>query len=151
MRDDDWKQEATLFIQVKDPLRLDHIRQQLQPFTANNNSVREDFQVREFVLDPLTTMAHRDRAEQVRSWTWDAPPISAIIGSMVMGILILLIACFNLTNTAIAISSRRLKEIGIRKVMGSMRKQLVAQFIGETTFICFLALLLGLGSLCGST
>src|SRR6187455_3394172 len=61
-----------------------------------------------------------------------------------MSILILLIACFNLTNTAIAISSKRLKEIGIRKVMGSRRKQLIIQFIGETTFICFLALLVGL-------
>jgi hypothetical protein len=55
-----------------------------------------------------------------------------------------LIACFNLTNTAIAISSRRLKEIGIRKVMGGLRKQLIIQFIGETTLVCFLALLVGL-------
>ena len=61
-----------------------------------------------------------------------------------MSVLILLIACFNLTNTAIAISSRRLKEIGIRKVMGSLRIQLIFQFIGETLFICFLALLVGL-------
>jgi ABC-type antimicrobial peptide transport system permease subunit len=57
----------------------------------------------------------------------------------------LLIACFNLTNTTIAISARRLKEIGIRKVMGSARIQLVIQFIGETTFICLLALIAGLG------
>src|SRR5690606_15915585 len=44
----------------------------------------------------------------------------------------------------IAISSRRLKEIGIRKVMGSVRIQLVIQFIGETLVICFVALLVGL-------
>ncbi len=143
--EDDWRKVATLFVEIDDPSRLASIHGQLQPYRENNNKVREDFQVKEIVLDPLTTMAHTDRADQIQSWTWDAPPISAIVGSMIMGILILLIACFNLTNTAIAISSRRLKEIGIRKVMGSVRIQLIAQFIGETMFICFLALLVGLG------
>jgi putative ABC transport system permease protein len=145
IRGDDWKKESTLFVQVNDPGRVQNVQKELQPYIANNNKVREDFQIKAFVLDPLPTMAHRDRAEQVRAYTWDAPPISAIIGSMVMGVLILLIACFNLTNTAIAISSRRLKEIGIRKVMGSIRTQLIVQFIGETMFICFLSLILGLG------
>lgn len=143
--DDNWRRECTLFIQIKDPGRVSSVHKQLQPYIANNNQVREDFKVREFTLDPFTTMAHRDRAENVQTLTSAAPPLTAIIGSMIMGVLILLIACFNLTNTAIAISSKRLKEIGIRKVMGSMQTQLVFQFIGETTFICFLALLVGLG------
>ncbi len=142
---DDWKNEATLFVQIKDATRVDVVRKELQNFKKNNNSVREDFQIAEFALDPLTTMGHVDRAEEVRAWTRNAPPASAIVGSGMMGILILLIACFNLTNTAIATSSRRLKEIGIRKVMGSMRKQLILQFLGETMFICFLALLVGIG------
>jgi len=145
IRFDDWKEECTLFVQINDAQRVSSVYKQLQPYKENNNKVRDDFQVKEFVLDPLTTMAHRDRAEEVRAWTRVAPPKSAIIGSLMMGFLILLIACFNLTNTSIAISSRRLKEIGIRKVMGSMRTQLIIQFIGETTFICFLALLFGVG------
>lgn len=145
VREDDWRGESTLFVQINDDGRVGSVHQQLQVYTKNNNKVREDFQVREFALDPLTTMAHHDRADDVRVWTWAAPPISAITGSLMMALLLLLIACFNLTNTAIAISSRRLKEIGIRKVMGSMRIQLIVQFIGETTFICFLALLVALG------
>jgi len=40
----------------------------------------------------------------------------------IMAVMLLLLACFNFTNTSIAISSKRLKEIGIRKVMGGMRK-----------------------------
>jgi hypothetical protein len=142
--DSNWKQEATLFIQVNDASRVAVVHQQLQGYTENNNKVREDFIIKELALDHFPSMAHRDRESRVQSWTWQAPPISAIIGSAVMGILILLIACFNLTNTAIAISSRRLKEIGIRKVMGGLRKQLIVQFIGETTLICFFALLVGL-------
>ncbi len=142
--DDNWKQESTLFVQISDPGRLSTVHKQLQPYAANNNKVREDFIIKELALDYFPTMAHADRAGDVRTWTWDAPPIAAIVGSAVMGILILMIACFNLTNTAIAISSRRLKEIGIRKVMGGLRKQLIVQFIGETTLICFFALLVGL-------
>ncbi|HEX6225869.1 MAG TPA: ABC transporter permease, partial [Chryseolinea sp.] len=144
LTDENWTQESTLFLQVNDGGRLSSVHKQLQPYIENNNKVREDFIIKELALDHFPTMAVRDREEFVRSWTWDAPPPAAIIGSAVMGILILLIACFNLTNTAIAISSRRLKEIGIRKVMGGLRKQLIVQFIGETTLICFFALLLGL-------
>jgi putative ABC transport system permease protein len=140
----DWREGGTLFVQINDPSRASSAHAQLQPFIENNNKVRDDFQVKEFTLDPFTTLAHRDRDESTQAATWPAPPIAAIIGSMIMSILILLIACFNLTNTAIAISSRRLKEIGIRKVMGSMRIQLIFQFIGETTVICFLALIVGL-------
>ena len=144
-REDDWKKESTLFLQIEDGSRTKIVHQQLQGYVQNNNKVREDFQVKEFVLDPFTTMASRDRADNVHARTWAAPPLAAIIGSMIMSILILLIACFNLTNTAIAISTRRLKEIGIRKVMGSMRIQLIIQFIGETTCICFLGILVGVG------
>ena len=104
VREDDWRGENTLFVQISDPQRVKNVHQQLQPYLENNNKVREDFQLKEFVLDPLTTMAHKDREEQIWGSTWNAPPISAIIGSMVMGVLILLIACFNLTNTSIAIS-----------------------------------------------
>jgi putative ABC transport system permease protein len=101
--------------------------------------------VTEFVLDPLGTMAYNDRAKSVLAVTWGAPPLAAIIGSAIMSAFILLLACFNLTNTAIAISSRRLKEIGLRKIMGGLRLQLILQFIGETTCICFLAMLVALG------
>lgn len=143
-RDDNWKREATLFLQIDEASRVSNVRQQLQPYIENNNKVREDFIIKELALDGLPGMAHNDQAGDVRSWTWDAPPGAAIVGTAIMGILILLIACFNLTNTAIAISSRRLKEIGIRKVMGGVRKQLIVQFIGETMMICFFALLVGL-------
>jgi putative ABC transport system permease protein len=144
LKGENWKKEVTLFLQIDNPDRVAGIHKRLQPYVENNNRVREDFIIKEFALDQFKTMAFADRAAEVPNWTWEAPPLSAIIGSSVMGILILLISCFNLTNTAMAISARRLKEIGIRKVMGSMRKQLIVQFLGETMLICFVALLCGL-------
>ncbi|NJM24738.1 MAG: FtsX-like permease family protein [Bacteroidia bacterium] len=90
-------------------------------------------------------MAVRDSYNETPgTWTKEGSPKAAIIGVSVMAIFILLIACFNLTNSSIAISSRRLKEIGLRKVLGSLRKQLIVQFIGETAVICLFSLLLGM-------
>jgi len=57
---------------------------------------------------------------------------------------VLLIACVNFMNLSTARSQRRAKEVGVRKVMGAMRGQLVAQFLGESLFISFVALLLAL-------
>ncbi len=139
-----WQYRNTLFIQVKDPSRLATIEAQLKPYTENNNKIREDFLIRAFTLMSFKGMAVDDvYNERPGTWTREGSPVAAVIGLGVMALFILLIACFNLTNTAVAISSRRLKEIGIRKVMGSSRKHLVIQFIGETTVTCFLALVLG--------
>jgi putative ABC transport system permease protein len=59
-----------------------------------------------------------------------------------IALLILIIACVNYTNLAIAQSVNRSSEIGVRKVMGAMRRQLFTQFIGESMLVTFIALLL---------
>jgi putative ABC transport system permease protein len=56
-----------------------------------------------------------------------------------IAIFILLIACINFVNLTIAQSLKRSKEIGIRKVVGGMRKQLIRQFLGESLVVCILA------------
>lgn len=144
-REDDWKLECTLFVKVNDGNRVSQVQRQLQRYVEANNKVRDDFQMKEFALDGFSSMAHTDRANRVKTWTSYAPSIAAVVGPIVMGALILLLACFNLTNATIAISSKRLKEIGLRKVMGSLRSQLIVQFFSETAFICLVALMVGLG------
>lgn len=144
LKEGNWGQHLSLFVGINDPSRVEAVAKQLQGYTENNNRVREDFRVREFVLDPLVGMAHRDQANDTWSMTHSSPDPAAVVSPIIMSVLVLLIACFNMTNTAIAISARRLKEIGIRKVMGSLRAQLIVQFIGETIFICSIALVLGL-------
>ena len=58
--------------------------------------------------------------------------------------LIIIIACINFINLATAQAIRRAKEVGVRKVLGSTRSQLIAQFLGETTLMVLTALVLGL-------
>ena len=62
----------------------------------------------------------------------------------VVAIVILLIACINFMNLATARSLRRAREIGVRKVVGAGKRQLIAQFIGESMFVSFLAILISL-------
>ncbi len=56
----------------------------------------------------------------------------------------LLIACINFMNLSTAAAARRAKEVGIRKVLGSARKQLVVQFLAESVILTFCALALAL-------
>jgi len=60
----------------------------------------------------------------------------------VVSIFILIIACINFMNLATARSTKRAKEVGVKKVVGSSRKQLVLQFVGESTIMALISAVL---------
>jgi putative ABC transport system permease protein len=62
-----------------------------------------------------------------------------------IGLLVLLLACINFMNLSTARSEKRAKEVGIRKVVGSLRSQLIGQFFSESLLVTFLALGIALG------
>ncbi|MDW7690465.1 ABC transporter permease [Flammeovirgaceae bacterium SG7u.111] len=61
-----------------------------------------------------------------------------------IALFILLIACINFMNLSTARSAKRAKEVGIRKVLGSYRIQLVGQFLAESTLLSFLSFLIAM-------
>jgi len=61
-----------------------------------------------------------------------------------IAVLILLIACINFMNLATARSEKRAREVGIRKSVGSGRTELIAQFLGESIFITFIAYIIAI-------
>jgi len=62
-----------------------------------------------------------------------------------LALLILLLGCINFTNLSTASSSQRGREIGIRKVLGSVRRQLVGQFLSESLLLTALSIVIALG------
>jgi len=62
----------------------------------------------------------------------------------IIAIFILVIACINFMNLSTARASGRMKEVGIRKVIGARRSSLILQFMGESVLMAFLSLLLAL-------
>ncbi len=70
--------------------------------------------------------------------------VSFIWMMIAVAVFILLIACMNFTNLATVRSMGRAREIGMRKVAGATRAQIVRQFMGETMLICLLAFLAAL-------
>lgn len=63
----------------------------------------------------------------------------------VIGVFVLLLACINFMNLSTARSEKRAKEVGIRKAMGSVRGQLVQQFLSESILTALFSFVLSLG------
>ncbi|HVV56209.1 MAG TPA: ABC transporter permease [Mucilaginibacter sp.] len=95
-----------------------------------------------FYLKPITDIHLRT------STKYDMEPNGDISYIYIFGALaffILLLACINFTNLSTASSSGRSREVGIRKVMGSLKQWLVMQFLVESVLLTFFAMLLALG------
>ncbi|MEM8967439.1 MAG: ABC transporter permease, partial [Bacteroidota bacterium] len=93
---------------------------------------------RSYHLQPLPEV-HTDERY---GGTMYATPSILIIAFVTMAIIVLLTACINFINLSTAQSVKRAKEIGIRKALGSRKRQIVLQFMGETFIIAAVASLL---------
>ena len=98
----------------------------------------------EYSLQPFLDM-HMSTELPAQNGLSDASnPMYAYILSGI-ALFVLLIACINFVNLTVARSVKRAKEIGIRKVIGGDRKQLIMQFLGESFLLCIVAFALAVG------
>jgi putative ABC transport system permease protein len=97
----------------------------------------------EYLLQPFLDM-HMSTELPAQNGLRDAsnPMYSYILSGIAL--FILLIACINFVNLTVARSVKRAKEIGIRKVVGGDRKQLIIQFLGESFLLCIIAFALSI-------
>ena len=89
-----------------------------------------------YVTQPLSEIHFDDRFGNFNGHTFSHSLIRALA---FIGLFLILIACVNFINLATAQAVNRSREVGVRKVLGSNRRQLALQFLGETAFITIAA------------
>jgi putative ABC transport system permease protein len=97
----------------------------------------------EYFLQPFLDMHLNTELPPQNGLTDASNPMYSYILSGI-ALFILLIACINFINLTVARSVKRAKEIGIRKVVGGDRKQLIIQFLGESFLLCIIAFVLAI-------
>ncbi len=108
-----------------------------QIYTPHNPTMQVDFH-----LQPLTAI-HLHSSLQIDLPGHGNEQYVNIF--FIVALFIIAVACINFMNLATARSARRAKEVGLRKVVGAGRLQLIAQFLGESMIISFLSLLIAVG------
>jgi putative ABC transport system permease protein len=142
----DWNAfvNATL-IQVDIPTDLMAIELGMEKYRKfQNEAVKEDWALSAFAFEPLATLHERSgniRDDISRS---SSDNYKTIMFMVIIAIFILVLACFNYINIAIATAAKRLKEIGVRKSIGATRRIVIVQFLTENMVITFFALAFGL-------
>jgi len=139
-----WKLMTTaLFVQIPEKSLLSSVESGLRNYIPVQNMAREDFKINRFSLVPLDEVGDNSR-DIWGSGLFPSLHPAQMVAPPVMAIFILIIACLNFANTSIATFSRRQREIGLRRTFGGQRRQLISQFMLETYFVCFMALLAGI-------
>jgi putative ABC transport system permease protein len=125
-----WSDEQCYFL-LKPGEQLASIEAGMPSFVKKYLSA-DDAMTRAFPIQPLAEVHSDDRFGNYNYNTVD--PVTLIFLSAIAFVLVLT-ACINFINLSTAEATRRAKEVGIRKTLGSSRLQLIRQFLGETTLV----------------
>jgi ABC-type antimicrobial peptide transport system permease subunit len=142
IRPDDWSWFIdAAFFKIPNQSDANAFAEKLKKYLPLQNKAREDWKASGFALISL-----RDQAKEYdyieSNGLYRRPEDSATYGPFVLAFLIFISACLNFSNTTVARSNKRLKEIGMRKVMGSTFAQLIMQMLLECTAIVVTAIAL---------
>jgi putative ABC transport system permease protein len=138
---ENWQQPST-FVSLTSPGQADQINKQFTPYVKLSNEKKPDMVVEQYRLEHFKAAGFNQDNINSSYVSLRISKIPLIVFSS-MAMLILLIACFNLTNTSIAMTTKRLKEVGVRKTVGAARSQIISQFLFETIITIVLALMTG--------
>ncbi len=130
-----------VYIMTRPAVDIEQLNRSLQALFASKTTEKEAGQ-RTPLLQPLTSI--HLHSNLFREFEPNGNILTVYI-FIAVAALVLLIACINFTNLATARATKRTREIGIRKVTGARRGQLVAQFLGEALILSFASLAIAIG------
>jgi len=130
--DNNWTESSTwTYVRLQDPSSEDSFNQKIAAIVSQRDP-GNSAQIR---LQPLT------RIHLYPEGKGKGGPVVYIYIFSVMAVFVLLIACINFINLSTAKSANRAREVGLRKVVGAGRSNLVRQFFGESMLFTFVAVL----------
>jgi len=129
------------FFKIPNKSDVPAIANGMKKYLAVQNNARQDWKVSGFKFISIRESASLDNVIQSNS-LFHRPSDAAAYGAFITALLILLCTCLNFSNTTVARYNGRLKEIGIRKVMGGTQRQLIMQMLLECSVMVFGAILL---------
>ncbi|MEQ6119986.1 FtsX-like permease family protein [Reichenbachiella sp. MALMAid0571] len=137
----DWRDPSTFF-ELTAHNQAPYISEQFNKYIERRNKEKTDRVVKSYQLQQFKTYYDREQVQ----WSQINLPMSItpMVVFISMALIILMIACFNMTNTSIAMTAQRMKEVGIRKVVGATKWQIISQFLFETLLVILLSLVAGL-------
>lgn len=141
------------YIKLKDnqPETIEKVKRQLEFIVANYavkdagmtlEQLRADGNDMQFLLQPIEDI--HLKSALLREMTPNGS-LTYVRSMAIVALFIIVLACVNFVNLSTAKSALRAKEIGVRKVLGSGRGQLIRQFLAESLLMTFIALLIALG------
>lgn len=139
---DHWIQAST-FVKIPTPTLAKELSGQLGRFVDLNNKAREAWQYLRMEIVPFKDPNLTEDVVYGAYTNFRNEPVVLYIFGLI-GFLILLLACFNLANTSVALMGKRMREIGVRKVLGGTTRLIFGQFFFEMLFINLLGLLFGI-------
>ncbi len=140
----DWTNKRYEGIYVKaNPTRIKQITEEINSYVSIQNEGHEERKISRFELVPFLSPLVASELLYRSYVTARLRPQVYIIFTVLIA-MIFLTACFNLANTSMAMIAKRLKEIGIRKTLGSGSRQILIQFLFEMGIISALAFIVAL-------
>lgn len=138
----DWsKFVAATLVQLDQPEQADEVTRQMEKYRQLQNEASPDWAISSFSLESLVTL--HERAANIRDGIAHDYNVEGRIGMPIIAIFMIVLACFNYINIAIVSAAKRLREIGVRKVIGASRLKVIVQFLTENIVVTLFALAIG--------
>jgi putative ABC transport system permease protein len=136
-------QSNSTYIKLKEPLEESKIEDAINRFYYNERLKEGNKTYEEYKQMGQKTALFVDAVPNIHNFPKHGSSNFSVVSILViLAILLLLAGSINFSNLAVAKSIGRAKEVGVRKVLGSNRKQLITQFMAEAGLQCLISLVL---------
>lgn len=130
-----------LYVQIADNTTMEQVTAKIKDIKLNANRVKYAQDNPQFLLLPMNDWYLRSNFE---NGIQTGGRINTVWLFGLIGVFVLLLACINFMNLSTARSEKRAKEVGVRKSLGSVRTQLLSQFLSESFLVVALSFLIAI-------